>query len=748
VVEKFGEQLADVSFQAFSPRLCTLDFTFRSQLFRAFSVYFPTTWDSDEAIDELYDLIDFLLEDCRTSERIPFVGGDFNASIGLRRPDDDTDALGAYGVGARNARGQLLIEFVLRNGLHILSRQGDAEKNADSWTCRRAMDSALVQIDFLLADFRLQCRKTWCDNCVGVGLDHRSLHCTIACAVKVGSRKLPSAAHTSFKGWRPTLDQDGKPSAYQQHLVNNVANHGRNFSAEFFEELLEKSAAKFGSTSAENVNFKPSAALKAMRVQRRSTQNPAERRSLSFAIRKKHRQETREWKSKEVNKLLSHPAGWKHLRGVQAKVSGRVQLQEPAEDEFASMLEGLFQGCPQHVPTPTCLTEVLFDATELDKSISKLKTNKSSDERGLAAELLKHAPQEFRNALLTLFNDVLEFGSPPSTWRRTIFNMLPKSAKSKSVTEYRPIASLRLLYKVFAYLLLGRIEDKLEATQPEEQHAFRGDYRLEEHLLTAGMFIEKTRAQNISIWAISLDLSKAFDRIDWPSLWTALRAHGVSEQIVWILSCLYQGQSGHVRGKSKSSKEFDILAGVRQGCVLSPRLFCCVLEWAMAKWRRRVQSNGFDLGDGMRRLLDLRFADDVVFFARTQEEAAHLLDTLVEELAKVGLQLNASKTVALTTQAQPPDSLRTPQGKNIKRVDCHKWLGCILEFSCRDQSLSHHVHAATMLYSLTPSSAVGLQHVLYLILKGVPCRCICTLIYIFCIHIFVHTLPGYRWRLK
>ena len=193
-----------------------------------------------------------------------------------------------------------------------------------------------------------------------------------------------------------------------------------------------------------------------------------------------------------------------------------------------------------------------------------------------------------------------------------IFLMLPKSTRAKTLTEYRPIASLRLLYKVFAYLLLGRIEDKLEAAQPEEQHAFRGDYRLEEHLLTAGMFIDKTRAQNISIWAISLDLSKAFDRIHWPSLWAALREHGVSEQLVWILNCLYQEQSGQVQGKAENSRDFDIFAGVRQGCVLSPRLFCCVLEWAMARWRKGVQSSGFDLGDGLRRLLDLRFADAVL----------------------------------------------------------------------------------------------------------------------------------------
>ena len=76
-----------------------------------------------------------------------------------------------------------------------------------------------------------------------------------------------------------------------------------------------------------------------------------------------------------------------------------------------------------------------------------------------------------------------------------------------------------------------------------------------------------------------------------------------------------------------------------------------------------MQSSGFDLGDGLRRLLDLRFADDVVFFARTQTEAAHLLDLLVEELAKVGLQLNESKTVALTTESQPPAFCTHPMAR-------------------------------------------------------------------------------------
>ena len=117
----------------------------------------------------------------------------------------------------------------------------------------------------------------------------------------------------------------------------------------------------------------------------------------------------------------------------------------------------------------------------------------------MTAELLKHVPHEFLDALLRLYTDVLYTGEPPASWRQNFLTMLPKKLRTKQVTDFRPFANLRLLYKVFDYLLLGRLEHVLDAQQPEEQHGCTTTAR-------RAPFINKYFiGQSTSNWSSSLD---------------------------------------------------------------------------------------------------------------------------------------------------------------------------------------------------------------------------------------------------
>ena len=138
-----------------------------------------------------------------------------------------------------------------------------------------------------------------------------------------------------------------------------------------------------------------------------------------------------------------------------------------------------------------------------------------------------------------------------------------------------------------------------------------------------------------------------------------------------------------------------------QGCVLSPRLFSCVLEIALGYWRRKISNAGMDFQDGMRTLLDLRFADDILLFAKTFAETKFLLDELVTCLAEVGLHLNVGKTKILTTQSQSPSEVPLRNGQVnevLDRGSTHKWLGCMLCTASTGNhapDLAHHLPAAS-----------------------------------------------------
>ena len=117
-----------------------------------------------------------------------------------------------------------------------------------------------------------------------------------------------------------------------------------------------------------------------------------------------------------------------------------------------------------------------------------------------------------------------------------------------------------------------------------------------------------------------------------------------------------------VKAGGTESDSFDISRGVRQGCVLSPRLFAAVLQFVMKKWRAKVQHLGFDLGDGGPPLMDLRLADDLLLVASTRSAGLELLDALISELSLAGLILNDEKTKVITNEAQVPSSITSVAG--------------------------------------------------------------------------------------
>ena len=162
---------------------------------------------------------------------------------------------------------------------------------------------------------------------------------------------------------------------------------------------------------------------------------------------------------------------------------------------------------------------------------------------------------------------------------------------------------------------------------------------------------------------MSLDLSKAFDRIEFVPLFQSLREQGVGGEYLSVLIAIYTQQPGRVRG----SRCFDIQRGVKQGDILSPLLFNSGLEAALRRWKSKIAGSGVPIDSGDK-LTNTRYADDLMLFARSCEELTNMAEHLREELARVGLQLNAAKTKILTTESDNSQLLIEVAGDFVEVV--------------------------------------------------------------------------------
>jgi len=124
---------------------------------------------------------------------------------------------------------------------------------------------------------------------------------------------------------------------------------------------------------------------------------------------------------------------------------------------------------------------------------------------------------------------------------------------------------------------LNRLKDEVDTLLHEEQAGFCRGRSCSEQLLTLRNIIEQCYNWNKPLCINFVDFKKAFDSIHRELLWKILKLYGIPKKYINVFKALYRNSSCCVRIREGLTGMFDIVSGVKQGCILSPFLFLMVI---------------------------------------------------------------------------------------------------------------------------------------------------------------------------
>lgn len=121
-----------------------------------------------------------------------------------------------------------------------------------------------------------------------------------------------------------------------------------------------------------------------------------------------------------------------------------------------------------------------------------------------------------------------------------------------------------------------------------------------------------------------MDLERANGKVDRISMRDVLILviYGVGGRLLEEIKAVYIWAKAGVRVEGDLSENLDISIGLRQGCVISTRLFSIYMDGCLREMKERVDSLGARLKLNVVKwsLIASLFAEDTVFLAESEKE--------------------------------------------------------------------------------------------------------------------------------
>ena len=325
---------------------------------------------------------------------------------------------------------------------------------------------------------------------------------------------------------------------------------------------------------------------------------------------------------------------------------------------------------------------------EVEHVLRGMPEKKSLGPDGITTEMLVVAGEIGILELTELSNMIHNQGSFPNELNKSIFITLPKVNGTIKCEKHRTISLMSHVTKLLLRIVINRIRGITLDEIALVQYGFMPDKGPGIAIFVLRRLVERSVEKERDVYTCFIYYSKAFDTVKHESLVELLQSLDVDKSETRLLTNLYWKQTAAVRCGDDIS---EWLEGVRQGCVASPHLFALYTEMIM---RELDDMDGFRIGGTF--VNNLRYADDTVIIAESEEQLQRLINVVVTQSEEKGLYLNSAKsfTMVFSKASQIPTCNINVQGKILEQVHSFVYLGSQFTSDARCEEIRRRIGIA------------------------------------------------------
>nr|VZI36232.1 unnamed protein product [Spirometra erinaceieuropaei] len=337
---------------------------------------------------------------------------------------------------------------------------------------------------------------------------------------------------------------------------------------------------------------------------------------------------------------------------------------------------------------------------ETIRAVQQLSSGKAPGSDAIPAEVYKHGGPLLMDHLTALFQEMWRQSEVPQDFKdATIVHLYKRKGNRQVCDNHRGISLLNIAGKIFARILLNRLNNHLEqGLLPESQCGFRRHRGTTDMRFAARQLQEKCQEMRTHLYSTFVDLTKAFDTVNREGLWKIMRKFGCPERFTQMVRQLHDGMMARVTDNGAVSEAFAETNGVKQGCVLAPTLFSLMFSAMLMDAyhderpaiRIAYRTDGHLLNQRRMNFKsrvctatvhELLFADDCALNTTSEEEMQRSMDLFSAACENFGLVINTQKTVVM--HQPPPNSTTAPSappqisvnGNQLQVVEHFPYLG-------------------------------------------------------------------------